>query len=81
MFLKITGFITALIMLISGFFSSLTDAAEKLFGAEPPVTYFSTDDVKAKYGEEVRSIDEYANYGLKDVQAKPVADISFRHFV
>ena len=77
MFLKITGFITALIMLISGFFSSLTDVAEKLFGAEPPVTYFSTDDVKAKYGEEVRSIDEYANYGLKDVQAKPVADISF----
>ena len=66
MTLKIISLITSLIMMITGFITGLTENVKKLF--EPPVTYFTTEDVRAKYGEEVRSIDNYADYGFADVE-------------
>lgn len=74
---KFISLITAVIIVLTGFVSGLSDNIRKLFNPEPPVTYFTTEDVQAKYGEAVRSIDQYADYGFTDVQAEPLADISF----
>jgi hypothetical protein len=77
MALKIVSFISAIIILMTGFFSGISGNIKKMFGADPPVTYFTTEDVQAKYGEAVHSIDKYADYGFKDVNSEPIADISF----
>ena len=77
MALKIVSFISAVIIMLAGVVSGLSENIRKLFNPEPPVTYFSTEDVQAKYGEAVRSIDKYADYGFAEVQAEPLADISF----
>ena len=74
---KIISLITAIIMTVAGFVTGLTENVKKLFNAEPPVTYFTTDDVRAKYGEAVRAIEKYADYGFDDVKADPLADVSF----
>ena len=74
---KIISLITAIIMTVAGFVTGLAENVKKLFNAEPPVTYFTTDDVRAKYGEAVRAIEKYADYGFDDVKADPLADVSF----
>ena len=73
----IISILTAFILMISGTFVSLYDNVVKLFDREPPVTYFKTENVRAKYGEAVRATEKYANYGFDDVKAEPLADISF----
>ncbi|MBR0112690.1 MAG: hypothetical protein IJM02_02990, partial [Clostridia bacterium] len=77
MALKIVSFISAVIIMLTGFVSGLSENIRKLFNPEPPVTYFTTEDVQAKYGKAVRSIDKYADYGFAEVRAEPLADISF----
>ena len=74
---RIISFITAIIIALTGFVSGLSENIKKLFHPEPPVTYFTTEDVQAKYGEAVRAIDQYADYGFADIQAEPLADLSF----
>ena len=77
MLAKIISFLTAFILIISGLFAAFSDTVGKLFVREPPVTYFKTEDVQAKYGEAVRATEKYADYGFVDVEAEPLADISF----
>ena len=74
---RIISFITAIIIALTGFVSGLSENIKKLFYTESPVTYFTTEDVQAKYGEAVRAIDQYADYGFADIQAEPLADLSF----
>ena len=77
MLAKIISFLTAFLLIISGLFAAFSDTVGKLFDREPPVTYFKTEDVQAKYGEAVRATEKYADYGFVDVEAEPLADISF----
>ena len=41
------------------------------------VTYYPTDDVQKTYNDAVSALQDYTDYGIPDVQATPLADVSF----
>ncbi len=77
MITKIISFFTAVILAVAGFFSVVAQNIRGALGSEPPVTFFKTENIREEYGEAVRAIDKYADYGFKEVKAKPIADLSF----
>ena len=79
LFLAVVLFLTAVVLAFCGRAkrTSATQTKTYPFLKDTSIKTFVTDDVQKTYGKSVTALNNYANYGFREVLSTPLADVSF----